>query len=348
MASGIRGRNRSKRVAACETVASPTHALPGIVSGLFAALLAVLPGAASAQEYPQRPVRLIVPYAPGGVADIAARLLGVRLAEQWHQSVTVENRTGGGGTVAADNVAKAPPDGTMLLVATVSDFAIFPHLYARLPYSVERDLVPIVIATDNPMLLTASAAAPFTTVAELLAWARTQPQGVSYSSPSLGSINHLLAEQFAFATGAKLVHVPYKGGAPAAAAVAGGEVPLGMLAVSSAAPHLKSGKVRSIAITSARRAPLGPNWPTLAESGVTGVVGTNWVGFAAPAGTPPEVIRKVNQDVNRLLRVPEMIERLAAVGAEPAGSTPEEFAARIREEGAVFAKTIERLGLKVD
>ncbi len=327
---------------------SVCQAFVGMVGCLCAAICLVIASSAGAQDYPQRPVRLIVPYAPGGVADIAARLLGVRLAEQWHQTVTVENRTGGGGTVAADTVAKAPPDGSMLLVATVSDFAIFPYLYARLPYSVDRDLVPIVIATDNPMLLTASAGAPFASVAELIAYARTQPQGLSYSSPSLGSINHLLGEQFAFATGAKLVHVPYKGGAPAAAAVAAGEVPLGMLAVSSAAPHVKSGKVRPIAITSARRAPLAPTWPTLAESGVAGVVGTNWVGIAAPTGTPSEVIRKINQDVNRLLRLPELIERLAAVGAEPAGSTPEEFAARIRDEGAVFARTVERLGLKVD
>jgi tripartite-type tricarboxylate transporter receptor subunit TctC len=331
-------------------VAAACVTLSGL-TGLAGSALAQAPGQTSpgaGAEWPQRPVRLMVPYAPGGVADIAARLLGTRLAEQWRQTVTIENRTGGGGTVAADTVAKAPPDGSMLLVATVSDYAIFPHLYAKLPYSIDRDLVPIVIATDNAMLATAAAGAPFSTLAELVAWSKTQAGGVSYSSPSLGSINHLLTEQLAFVTGAKLVHVPYKGGAPAAAAVASGEVPLGMLALSSAAPHVKSARVRGLAVTSAARASSAPNLPTMAEAGVAGVVGTNWVGIAAPTGTPAEVIRRVNQDVNRLLRQPELIERLAAVGAEPAGSTPEEFAARIRDEGAVFARTIERLGLKVE
>ncbi len=322
--------------------------LPVTALLIIPALLSTNMASAQSTEYPQRPVRLVVPYAPGGVADIAARLLSTHMAESWHQSVTVENRTGGGGTVAADTVAKAPPDGSMLLVATVSDFSIFPSLYAHLPYSVERDLVPVVLATDNPVLFTASSGAQFSSVAELVAHSKSNPKGVSYSSPSLGSINHLLAEQFAYATGARLVHVPYKGGAPAAAAVAGGEVPLGVLALSSAMPHMKSGKVRAIAITSARRLAAAPDWPTVAESGVSGVVGSNWVGIAAPTGTPNEVIRKINQEVNRILKLPEIIERLAVVGGETAGSTPEEFAARIREEAPRYAQTVARLGLKVE
>jgi len=319
-----------------------------IQAGLGLALALTSIGAIAQQDYPSRPIRMIIPYAPGGVADIAARLIGNKLNEAWKQNVVVENRTGGGGTIAADAVAKAAPDGYTLLVATAADFTLYPTLYPKLPYSVQRDLAPVIFTSDTPVMLAASANAPFNTVQELIAHSKANPAGISYSSPAPGSINHLLAEQFALTAGARMVHVPYKGGAPAAAAIASGEVPLGMVAVSSAAPHIRSGRAKAIAVTTARRVPTQPDWPTIVESGVPGVIGSNWTAIAAPSGTPRGVITKLNAEINRILRMPDIIERFTQIGSEAGGGTPEELATRIRDEGAQFGRLIERIGLKVE
>ena len=303
---------------------------------------------AAAQEYPVKPVRFISPYPPGGVVDIASRLIGAKLSEIWKQQVVVENRTGGGGTVAADHVAKSAADGYTYLFATVSDFCITPHTYSKLPYDIRRDFVPVLIATETPIMLAAHGAARFSTLQELIAHSKTVPGGLSYSSPGLGTLNHLTGERLALDTGANLVHVPYKGGGPAGTAVASGEVPFGVLAASSAAPHIKTGRVKAIAVATERRINLGPDWPTVIESGVPQFTASQWVGVAVPVGTPSAVIDKANRDMNLVLRMPEIRERLNALGSEPGGSTAEEMVARIRTESAQFARIVQRIGLKLD
>jgi tripartite-type tricarboxylate transporter receptor subunit TctC len=303
---------------------------------------------AAAQDYPAKPVRFISPYPPGGVVDIAARLVASKLGDLWKQQVIVENRTGGGGTIGVDHAVKSPADGYTFLFATVSEFCITPHTYSKLPYDSQSDLVPVIIATETPLMWAAHGGAPFASQSEMIAHSKTLAGGLSFSSPGLGTLNHLAGERFALETGAKLVHVPYKGGGPAGTAVAAGEVPLGMLAVSSAAPHIKSGRTKAIAVAAERRIALGPDWPTVIEGGLPGFSASQWVGVAAPAGTPRAIIDKVNADIHTVLKLPELRERLNAVGSEPGGSTPEEMAARIRREGAEFAKIVERIGLKLN
>jgi len=301
-----------------------------------------------AQDYPAKPVRFISPYPPGGVVDIASRLVGAKLSEIWKQQIVVENRTGGGGTVAADHVAKSPADGYTYLFATVSDFCITPHTYSRLAYDIRRDFTPVLIATETPIMLAAHSGAPFSSLQELIAHSKALAGGLSYSSPGLGTLNHLTGERLALDTGANLVHVPYKGGGPAGTAVAAGEVPFGVLAASSAAPHIKTGRVKAIAVATQQRIALGPDWPTVIEAGVPEFTASQWVGVVVPVGTPRAIIEKANRDMNLVLKMPELRERLNALGSEPAGTTPEEMAARIRTESAQFARIVQRIGLKLD
>ena len=303
---------------------------------------------ASAQSFPNKQVRFISPYPPGGVTDIAARLTGAKLSEIWKQPVIVDNRTGGGGTIGMDAGAKAAPDGYTLLLATVADYCIIPYAYAKLPYNIGRDFAPIVMATETPLVWAANKEAPFNSVKELIAHSKAVSGGVSYSTPGLGSLNHIVAEQFAAMTGAVLVHIPYKGGGPAGTALAGGEVPLGMLAVSSVAPHAKTGRVKALAVTSERRSVLGPEWPTMAEAGVSGVAGSQWVAVVAPAGTPRAIIEKLNADFNEVLKAADIREKLAAVGSEPVGSTPEAVTARIKRNTEEYRRVVETLKLKLD
>jgi tripartite-type tricarboxylate transporter receptor subunit TctC len=314
----------------------------------IASLLALCSSLLMAQEYPAKPVRFISPYPPGGVVDIAARLMGAKLGEIWKYQVIVENRTGGGGTVAADHVAKSSPDGYTFLFGTVSDFCITPHTYSRLPYDIRRDFLPVLVATETPVMLAAHSGAPFSNLNEMIAYSKTLPGGLSYSSPGLGTLNHLTGERLALETGARLVHVPYKGGGPAGTAVAAGEVPVGMLAASSAAPHIKTGRVKAIAVATERRINLGPDWPTIIEAGVPAFTASQWVGVAAPLGTPRALIDKVNADMNAVLNLPEIRERLNALGSEPAGSTPEQMLARMRRESAQFEKIVQMIKLKLD
>jgi tripartite-type tricarboxylate transporter receptor subunit TctC len=304
--------------------------------------------AASAQDYPARTVRIVVPYAPGGVSDIAARVIGGKLAELWKQPVVVENRTGGGGVVGTSAVAKASPDGYTLLIATVAEFSLLQHLYANLSFNAQRDFAPILILTDTPQMWAAAANAPFSSVQEMIAYAKSRPEGLAFASPGNGTLNHLVGERFALETGIKLVHVPYKGGAPAATALASGEVPVGMVAATAVAPHIKSGRVKAIAVTTERRIPLGPEWPTVAESGLPGFIASTWVAMVAPAGTPPAVIAKVNADVNAVLKLDDVRDRLSSIGTYPVGSTPEELAAKMRDESARYGRVIEKIKLKVD
>jgi tripartite-type tricarboxylate transporter receptor subunit TctC len=311
-------------------------------------LAAFFPVLCAAQDYPAKPVRFISPYPPGGVVDIASRLVGAKLSEMWKQQVVVENRTGGGGTIGSDHASKAAPDGYTVLFATVSEFCITPHLYSKLPYDIRRDLTPIVIATETPLMLAAHNSAPFSNLQEMIAYSKKLQGGLSYATPGLGTLNHMTAERLAMETGAKLVHIPYKGGGPAGTAVAGGELPFGVLAASSVAPHIRSGRVKAIAVASARRIGLGPEWPTIIDSGFPGFTASQWVGVAAPTGTPRAVIDKLNADINTVLKMADVRARLNGMGSEPAGSTVEEMAARISAESAQFAQIVARIKLKLD
>jgi tripartite-type tricarboxylate transporter receptor subunit TctC len=316
-----------------------------LLLGSFAALLV---SAATGQDYPSRPVRIVVPYAPGGVTDIAARIVGNKLSEFWKQQVVIENRAGGGGVIATEAVAKATPDGYTLLVGTVSEFAITHHLYAKFPLNPLKDFAPVLLVSDTPLMFAAHVSAPFNTVSEMMAYANAQPGGLAFSSPGNGTLNHLTGERFAFETHTKMLHVPYKGGGPAGAAIASGEVLVGLVAASSAISFIKSGRVKAIAVTAARRIPLGPDWPTVAESGVPGFEASNWVAMVAPAGTPRDIIAKINADANRALKMPDVRERLTAVGADAVGSTPEELATKIRDDSERYGKTVGLLKLKLD
>ncbi|MBI2961598.1 MAG: tripartite tricarboxylate transporter substrate binding protein [Betaproteobacteria bacterium] len=312
---------------------------------LFAALAVPT---ASAQDYPAKPVRIVVPYAPGGVTDIASRIVGQKLSEQWKQQVVIENRPGGGGLVGTQLAAKATPDGYTLLAATISEFSITHHLYAKYPLDPVKDFVPIVLLSDTPLMFAAHVSAPFNTVAEMIAYAKKQPGGLAFASPGNGTLNQLTGERFALETGIKMLHVPYKGGAPAGAALASGEVPVGVVAASSALPHIKSGRVKPIAVTMKKRIPLGPDWPTVAESGVPGFEASNWVALVGPAGTPREIVAKVSADANRILKLSDVRERFVGVGAEAVGSTPEELAARIRSDSERYGKIAKQLKIRLD
>lgn len=304
----------------------------------------------AAQEYPARAVRIIVPYPPAGVTDIAARLVAQKLADRWGQPVFAENRPGAGAIVGVDAAAHAAPDGYTLLMVSGDFAAIHPYVYSKLPYKPD-DLVPITMATDTPMVVVSSAASGIATVADLVAAAKARPGQITYGSVGQGTSNHLVGEWLASALGVKLVHVPYRGGAPAATAVAAGEVALGVLATSSAAPHVKSGKMKVLGLTNARRIGETAQWPTLAESGVPALRDFDtsiWVGVFAPAGTGRAIIDKVNADVNRALKDADVRERLAGVGAQPVGSTPEALAARIKHDAAFYGRIAREAGIRLD
>ena len=312
---------------------------------LFAAFIA---SSAGGQEYPSRPVRTIVPFAPGGIADIAGRIIGNKLSEMWKQQVIVENRSGANGLIGTQTVTTAAPDGYTLLIGVASQFAILHNFYPKYPVNPLKELAPIVLLTDTPLMFAANASLPFNTVREMIAYAKTQPGGLAYSTPGNGTLNHLTGERFALETGMTMLHVPYKGGGPAGAAIAAGEVPIGVVAASSAISFIKAGRVKAIAVTTARRIALGPEWPTVSESGVPGFDASNWTALAAPAGTSRDIIAKISADTNRVLKMPDVRERLAVVGSVVLGSTPEELGALIRDESERYARLAKQLNLKLD
>jgi tripartite-type tricarboxylate transporter receptor subunit TctC len=312
-----------------------------------AALAAAIAGA-QAQGYPTRPIHLIAPYAPGGIADIAARLIGQKLTEAWGQQVVVENRPGANGFLGVTAVTRAQPDGYTLLVATTGDVAINPVLFKHTPYDVGHDLIPITMLSDTPTVLATNGASPYRTVADVIAAAKKNPGNIAIGSPGIGSVNQLAFEWMGLGTGAKLLHVPYKGGAPAATALAGGEIPLGLLAISSVTPFLQNNRVRVLAVTTAKRSTFNPEWPTLQESGAPDVDVSNWTALFAPAGTPQPIIDKIHQAVIEALKMPDFQQRLAAGGAVSVPTTAAELAARIKRETAAFKTIVDKADIHVE
>jgi tripartite-type tricarboxylate transporter receptor subunit TctC len=318
-----------------------------IVNGV-AALLALWAAPVLAQTYPNKPIHLIVPYAPGGVADIAARLVGAKLTEALGQQVVVENRTGGNGFIAVTAVVKAPPDGYTLLVPTVGEITINPALFKDIPYNVQRDLVPVAMLSDTPIVLAAHVNSPFNSVADVIAAAKAQPGRISIASPGNGTMNHVAIEWIGIGTGTKFQHIPYRGGAPAGAAVAAGDVPLGTLAISSALPHVKAGRARVLALTTANGSSFNPEWKTLQQLGVPDVDASNWVGMFAPKGTPQPIVDKLNAEVAKILAMPDLKERFAAGGAETLTMTSAALDARVRADTERLKQIVEKANMKPD
>jgi tripartite-type tricarboxylate transporter receptor subunit TctC len=317
---------------------------------LLLAALAVAAGSlgAQAQTWPTRTIRLVAPYAPGGIADIAARLVGQKLSEAWGQSVITENRPGANGFLGVTAVARAEPDGYTLLVATAGDLTINPVVFKKVPYDVGKDLVPITMLSDTPTVLATFGDSPFKTVADVVKAAKSKPGEIAIASPGIGSINQLAFEWMGLGTGVKFLHVPYKGGAPASTSLAGGDVPLGVLAISSVNPFLQNNKIRVLAVTTAKRSSFNPQWPTLQESGVPDVDISNWTCLMAPAGTPQPIVDKIRAEVVRILEMPDIKERFAAGGAVTIPTTAAELDGRIKHDMAAFKTIVEKANIKVE
>lgn len=311
----------------------------------FAVLLS-LACSARAQTYPNRPVRILVPYAPGGITDIAARLVGAKLGEMWGQSVVVENKPGGNGLIAMTTLVKSAPDGYTLVMASGGDVSLNPALLKRMPYDVERDLVPISSVSDAPIVLAANSTSPYKSVGDVIAVAKAKPGSIDIGTPGVGSITHLVLEWLALSTGTKLQNVPFKGGGPAVQALVSGVVPLGVMASSTIAPHEKAGTVRVLAVTSAKRSKLNPDWPTLQEQGVADVNASNWTALFAPKGTPDAIVNKINSDVMKVLELADVKARFATGGVNVIPSTPAELSARMKSELAIFRTVIAKSGMR--
>jgi tripartite-type tricarboxylate transporter receptor subunit TctC len=311
-------------------------------------LVTLLLATAAAADYPERPIRFIVPQAAGSATDNVARLVAPELARQLGQSVVVDNRPGGALTIGIDAVAKSAPDGYTIGMGPVGALAITRHMVEKLPYDIERDLQPVALVSTGYMLLAASPKAPFTTVRELIAYAKANPGKLSNASSSNGSPGHVSGELFKYMTGTEIVHVPYKGGAPAIADLVAGNVQLMFESTNSIAPHVRAGRVRALAVTGAQRAHSLPEVPTMIEAGVPGYEVNAWSGIIAPAGLPRRVLERLNAAVNAAINEPPTKERLAQLGSEGGGGTPEEFGELIRRDSAKWAEVIKRSGARID
>jgi tripartite-type tricarboxylate transporter receptor subunit TctC len=311
-------------------------------------LLFVLIAGTAAAEWPERPLRLVVPQAPGSATDNLSRLVAPEMAKVLGQPVVVENRPGGALTIGIDAVAKAAPDGYTIGQGPVGALAITRHMVARLPYDIERDLQPVALVTTGFMLLAVSPKTDFHSVQELIEFAKKNPGKLSNASSSNGSPGHVSGELFKSMTGTDIVHVPYKGGAAAIADLISGQVQLMFESTNSIAPHVKAGRVRALAVTGTTRSHSLPDVPTMIEAGVPGYEVTAWSGIITTAGVPRPVLDRLNAAVNRAIVEPHTKERLFALGSEGGGGTPEEFAELIRRDSAKWAEVIRRSGAKID
>ena len=298
--------------------------------------------------YPSRPVRLIVTVPPGGAADLVARVMAQKLGDSLGQTFVVDNRAGGGGQIAADTVAKAAPDGYTTLLASITTHGIGPHIYAKLPYDPVKDFAPVCLYATMPMIMVANAQLPVKNVPELIALAKAKPNSISFASSGSGGAPHLVGELFKNVTGAPLQHVPYKGSAPGAADVAGGQVQLMFDALAPHLPHLKSGRTKVLAAISPARLPIAPDAPTMTELGFAKVAASIWYGMLVPAGTPKALITKLNVEANKALAMPDVKERLAGAGIDVGGGSPEDYAKFIRDELAKWGPVVKASGAKLE
>ena len=313
---------------------------------IFAAIaLLAVAGAASAQSYPTKAVRLVVPFLAGGSTDIVGRTVAQKLSEMWGQQAFVDNRPGGGTTIGTDLVAKSAPDGYTLLV-TPAPFTINPSLLAKLPYDALNDFAPITLINTTPLVMVVHPGVPAKNIKELIALAKSKPGKLNFGSSGTGGSNHLAGELFDAMAGVKMVHIPYKGNAGALTDIVGGHLDVVYNGVTSAIALIKGGKLRALAVTSLQRTPALPDVPTLNESGLKGFEAVAWNGLTAPAKTPRDVIMKINADVLKIVSSPELRERLKADGSDPVGNSPEQFATFLRDEIAKWAKVIKFANVK--
>jgi tripartite-type tricarboxylate transporter receptor subunit TctC len=319
-----------------------------LVRSFAALLLLLLPAVAAAQEFPAKPVRIVVPFPPAGAADLLTRALGKRLQELWNQPVVADNRPGAGGNIGAEAVARSAPDGYTLLLAAVTTHAVSMSLYSKLNYDLEKDLAPVSMVANVPHILVAHPSVPGKNLAELIAWLKSQGGKAPFASQGNGTLSHLEYELMKSMGGFTANHVPYKGSAPALIDLLAGNVVLFFDSIPSALPHVRSGKLRGVAVASSRRSPVLPELPTLAEAGLAGFAADNWFGIMAPAGTPRNVVAKLSADVNRALDSAELKDIVTRQGGEVAGSTPEQMAAQARGDRQKWGKVVQDAGARIE
>lgn len=319
--------------------------LTRILAIAFGSLLALQ---VQAQAYPTKSARIVVPVATGGIADYYSRVIARHLSETWGQPVVVENRPGGGGNIGADLVAKSAPDGYNLVMGFLGSHAVNQFLFAKMPYDTQKDFAPVAMVIEAEGLLAVHPTVQVQTVADLLAMARAHPGKLSYASGGVGTASHLAGELFKSMTKTDIVHIPYKGNAPAIADLLGGQTHLTFATLPTIIPHVRAGKLRGIAVIGSTRSAAAPSLPTVAEAGVPGFSVNNWIGLFARAGTPPEIVRRWNAEVNRIMQLPEVQRRMEVEGERYTPNTPEQFAQFLRAETAKWEKVVKDAGLKAE
>jgi tripartite-type tricarboxylate transporter receptor subunit TctC len=310
----------------------------------FLSLMMVVP--AEAQGYPNKPLKFIVPFPPGGLVDVTGRLVAQKLSETFGQPVVVENRTGASGVIGSDAVAKSPPDGYTILFTT-GDFVTAPNTVA-MPFDPKRDLLPVTMVARAPLVLVGSESSPITDVAQLIAAAKGKPGTIAYASSGAGTINHLAGEWMSIEAGIKLLHVPYRGGPPAVTDVAGGVVPLGVLTPSAVMSLVEAKKIRVLGLMTKDRASFVPDWPTIREGGIANVDAALWVGMFVPAGTPASIVDKIDQEVARLLKDDTVKKRLNELGTDPSPMSQQAFVERIQKDAARYKEVAEQAGIVIE
>jgi tripartite-type tricarboxylate transporter receptor subunit TctC len=317
-------------------------------SGVTAAVVtAGLSGNACAQAYPSKPVRFVVPFVAGGPTDIQGRMLGEKLGQRLGQQFIIDNRGGANGNIGMELTAKSPPDGYTIVIATVGTWAVNPSLY-KMPFDVQKDFAPIIQVSTSPGVLVVHPSVPVKNVKELIALGKAQPNKLDYGSSGIGGFGHISGELFCLMTGIRMVHIPYKSSAPSLTDLIAGQIQVLFNNAISTVPFIKSGQVRALAVTSLNRMPALPDLPSINEAGVKGYDNSSWSAVAAPAGTPKEIVAKLNGELNAILKLPDIQEKSAAVGAVIIGGTPEQFAAYLDSEIRKFARVVKEAKIKAE
>lgn len=315
---------------------------------ILAAFVPMLVSGALAQSYPNKPISMIVPFPPGSIADVIGRLIGQKLGGGLGQQVIIENRPGAGSTIAADMVAKATPDGYTIYLTDITTHAINASLYRKLAYDSIKDFAPVTLVTSTPLMLVVNPSLPATSVKELIALAKSKPGQLNIGSGGNGTITHLAGELFKTLAGVDILHVPYTGAPPAITAALGGEVSVLFTTTPAVLPHVKAGKLRALAVTSPKRSPIAPDVPTIAEAGVAGYEIVLWNGILVPARTPKDIITKLNSELVKVLKMPDVKEQFAAQGGEPSPSSPDQLASYMKVETEKMAKLVKASGARVE
>jgi tripartite-type tricarboxylate transporter receptor subunit TctC len=318
-----------------------------IAMRLAAVLILLWTSPLAAQPYPAKPIRVVVPFAAGGIADLYARIIGARVTDAWGQPVLIENRTGAGGNIGADAVAKSPPDGYTLVMSALGPHAVNVSLFAKMPYDPVRDFAPIALVLEAEGLLVVHPSIPVNSVADLITHARSNPGKLTFASAGMGTASHLAGELFKSMAKVEMTHVPYKGNVPAITDLLAGQTSLLFATMPTVLPHAKAGKLRAVATIGASRSAAAPDLPTVAES-LPGFEVNNWIGLFAPAGTPPDIVRRWNGEVMRIMQSPDIQARLPNEGARFSPNTPEQFGAFVKNEIAKWAPVVKASGARVD